>query len=158
MEEYLTIFNSYKHLIYVCSFLLRAKKSSKCMNLLFCKHANKSLSLILCSPLIIATRRSNTLWIRKCILGWILIRYCFDFTKYLKCLDLQSSVQVNLCQKLLFLPQLTHNMTTDCSLNYEFSTWKCQAQNMSRTCSVHKLFFVFVLTIQNNSCTQHVLS
>ena len=26
------------------------------------------------------------------------------------------SVQVNLCQKLLFLHQLTHNMTTDCSL------------------------------------------
>ena len=23
-----------------------------------------------------------------------------------------------------------HNMTTDCSLNYEFSTWKFQAQNM----------------------------
>ena len=30
--------------------------------------------------------------------------------------------QVNLCQKLLFLHQLTHNMTTDCSLNYKFST------------------------------------
>ena len=26
-------------------------------------------------------------------------------------------VQVNLCQKLLFLHQLTHNMTTDCSWN-----------------------------------------
>ena len=64
-------------------------------------------------------------------------------------------VQVNLCQKLLFLPQLTHNMTTDCSLNYKFSTWKFQAQNMSRTCSVHKLCFCF--HIQNNLCTQHVL-
>ena len=31
-------------------------------------------------------------------------------------------VQVNLCQKLLFLHQLTHNMTTDCSLNYNFNT------------------------------------
>ena len=31
-------------------------------------------------------------------------------------------LQVNLCQKLLFLCQLTHNMTTDCSLNYKFST------------------------------------
>ena len=31
-------------------------------------------------------------------------------------------VQVNLCQKLLFLHQLTHNMTTDCSLNYKFNT------------------------------------
>ena len=27
-------------------------------------------------------------------------------------------IQVNLCQKLLFLHQLTHNMTTDCSWNY----------------------------------------
>ena len=28
-----------------------------------------------------------------------------------------SKVQVNLCQKLLFLHQLTHNMTKDCPLN-----------------------------------------
>ena len=27
-------------------------------------------------------------------------------------------LQVNICQKLLFLPLLTHIMTTDCSLNY----------------------------------------
>ena len=31
-------------------------------------------------------------------------------------------IQVNLYQKLLFLHQLTHNMTTDCSLNYQLST------------------------------------
>ena len=30
-------------------------------------------------------------------------------------------VQVNLCQKLLFLHQLTHIMTTECSLNYKFN-------------------------------------
>ena len=53
------------------------------------------------------------------------------------------SLQVDLCQKLLFLPQLTHNMTTECSLSYEFSTWKFKAQNMSRTCFAHKVFFVF---------------
>ena len=52
-----------------------------------------------------------------------------------------SNVQVNLCQKLLFLHQLTHNMTTDCSLNYKFNTWKFQAQNMGRTCCVQKLIF-----------------
>ena len=39
-------------------------------------------------------------------------------------------IQVNDCQKLLFLHQLTHNMTTDCSLNHQFSTWKFQVQNM----------------------------
>ena len=32
-----------------------------------------------------------------------------------------SCLQVNLCQKLLFLYQLTHNMITDCSLNYKFN-------------------------------------
>ena len=30
----------------------------------------------------------------------------------------------------LFLHQLVHNMTTDCSLNYKFNTWKFLAQNM----------------------------
>ena len=34
----------------------------------------------------------------------------------------KCQLQVNLCQKLLFLHQLTHNMTTDCSLNYKFVT------------------------------------
>ena len=51
-----------------------------------------------------------------------------------------TEIQVNLCQKLLLLHQLTHNMTTDCSLNYKFSTGKFQAENMLRTCCVHELF------------------
>ena len=34
----------------------------------------------------------------------------------------KNCVQVNLCQKLLFLHQLTHNITRDCSLNYKFNT------------------------------------
>ena len=33
------------------------------------------------------------------------------------------ALQVNLCQKLLFLHQLTHNTTVDCSLNYKFNTF-----------------------------------
>ena len=45
-----------------------------------------------------------------------------------------AALQVNLCQKNLFLHQLTHNMTKDCSLIYQFSTWKLQAQNTGRTC------------------------
>ena len=48
-----------------------------------------------------------------------------------------------LCQKLLYLHQLTHNMTRDCSLNYKFKTCKFQAQNMGRTCCVQKLFLTF---------------
>ena len=47
-------------------------------------------------------------------------------------------VQVNFCQKHLFLDQLTRNMTKDCSLIYQFSTWKLQAQNMLCT-----QFFLF---------------
>ena len=50
-------------------------------------------------------------------------------------------VQVNLSQKLLFLHQLSHNMTTYCSLNCKFNTGKFQAQNMGRTCCVQKLTF-----------------
>ena len=40
------------------------------------------------------------------------------------------TIQVNLFQKHLFLHQLSHSMTKDCSLNYEFSSWKLQAQNI----------------------------
>ena len=64
----------------------------------------------------------------------------------------RSSLQVNLCQKLLFLHQLTQNMTTDCSLNYKFNTWRFEALHIGRTCCVQKFF-----DIQNNFCTQHVL-
>ena len=37
---------------------------------------------------------------------------------------------VNLCQKHLFLYQLTHNISNDCSLIYQFSKKNLQAQNM----------------------------
>ena len=39
-------------------------------------------------------------------------------------------IQVNLCQKHLFSHQLTHNTTKDCSLIYQFSTWKLHGENM----------------------------
>ena len=63
-------------------------------------------------------------------------------------------VQVNFFQKHLFLHQLTHNMTKDCPLNYQFSTWKLQSQNMLCT----QIVFCFCFDIQNNLCTQHALS
>ena len=66
----------------------------------------------------------------------------------------KNLVQVNLFQKLLFLHQLTHNMTKNCSSNYKFSTLKLQAENMGRTCCVHKLFLCFCFDIQNSLCTQ----
>ena len=45
-------------------------------------------------------------------------------------------------QKHLFLHQLTHNMMTDCSLNYKFSRRKLQVQ----------LFLCFCVDIQNKLC------
>ena len=64
-------------------------------------------------------------------------------------------VQVNFCQKRLFSHQLTQNMAKDCTLIYQFNTWKLQAQNMGRTCCVQKLFWT--LKQKTNLCAQHVL-
>ena len=57
------------------------------------------------------------------------IMYPYENGKFVLAIDTSSnmnykmdSLQVNLCQKLLFLHQLAHNMTTDCSLNYKFNT------------------------------------
>ena len=65
---------------------------------------------------------------------WWLFRYVYLLNVLIFCTINTDQdhvcVQVNLCQKLLFLLQLTYNMTTDCSLNYQFSKWKFQAQNM----------------------------
>ena len=59
----------------------------------------------------------------------------------------QVQMQVNLCQKLSFLNQLTHNMMTDCSLNYKF-----------RTCCIQILFRMSKQKQEINFCTQHVLN
>ena len=74
-------------------------------------------------------------------------------------------IQLNLCQKLLFLHQLSHNTTTDCSLNYEFSTQKLQAQNMHKTCSEYVVYtncFLFLFwhseQFMYTTCYEHVLS
>ena len=66
------------------------------------------------------------------------------------------SLQVNLCQKRWFLHQLTHNMTTDCSLNYKFNTWEFQAQTWGehvvyRNCLGHSEQFLYT------TCSPQVL-
>ena len=68
----------------------------------------------------------------------------------------KQRLQVNLCQKLLFLHQLTHNMMTDCSLNYKFNTWKFQAQTWGghvvyRNCFWHSDQFLYT------TCSPYVL-
>ena len=60
--------------------------------------------------------------------------------------EVVSVVQVNLCQNLLFLHQLTHNMTKDCSLIYQF----LHENYKLRTCCVHKLFGMSKQKRKNN--------
>ena len=53
-------------------------------------------------------------------------------------------LKINLCQK----HQLTHNMMTDCWLNYKFNTWKFQAQTLGdhvvyRNCFWHSDQFLY---------------
>ena len=67
---------------------------------------------------------------------WNNIPYCWFFA------FLSRLVQVNLCQKLLFLHQLTHNMTTDCS-ELQVQYMKIPSSNLGRTCCVQKLFLTF---------------
>jgi hypothetical protein len=59
-------------------------------------------------------------------------------TRELKCVNCLNFIQVNLCQKLLFLHQLTQNMTTECSLNYDFSERKIASSEPF----VYTIFFV----------------
>ena len=66
----------------------------------------------------------------------------------------KKSIQVNLCRNLLFLHQLTHNMTKDCSLIYQFLHENCKL----RTCCVHTLFWMSKQKQKNNLCTKHVLN
>jgi hypothetical protein len=60
------------------------------------------------------------------------------------------------------LHQLTHNMTTDCSLNSEFSTWKLQAQNLGSTWVEHVVYTNWFLfwhseQLKYSTCSTHVL-
>ena len=68
----------------------------------------------------------------------------------LKKISMVFGVQVSLCQKLLFLHQLTHNMMTDCSLNVQYL--KIPNSNLGRSCCVQRLFLKF-----GTICVQHVL-
>ena len=53
----------------------------------------------------------------------------------------------------LFLLQLTHNMTTDCSLNYKFSVH----ENSKLKPGENRLCTEIASDMQNNFCTRHVL-
>ena len=66
-------------------------------------------------------------WTGILFFPWALI-FPFRFSFFPK-------LKVNICQNLLFLHQLTHNISKDCSLIYH-ENYKL------RTCCVHKLFWM----------------
>ena len=68
-------------------------------------------------------------------------------------IDRWMYIQVNLCQKLLFLHQLTHNMFIELQVQY----MKIQSSNLGRICWVQKLFMTFRTIFVHNSCSPHVL-
>ena len=68
---------------------------------------------------------------------------------------LRKLVQIHLCQKLLFLHQITHNITTDCSLNSKknmvehvvhISCSECQNKNKKQ--SLYTTCSAGILTLQ----------
>ena len=70
-------------------------------------------------------------------------------------------VQVSILQKHLFFYELelTHNIAKDCSLNDEFSTYmKIPISEHDENMLYTQIVFCFYFDIQNNLCTQHVLS
>ena len=81
--------------------------------------------------------------------------YALDYSKRTNLSPLWITTGKSM-RKLLCLHQLTQNMT----LNYQFSTYMKipSSEHSQNTCFVHKLFFCFCFDIQNNLCTQHVLT
>ena len=71
--------------------------------------------------------------------------------------NIKPSLQVNLCQMHLFLHQLNHNMTEDCSLNYEFSTWKLQTQKLLCTQIVFLFLFWHSEQFMYKTCSELVV-
>ena len=61
------------------------------------------------------------------------------------------NIQVSLCQKLLFLHQLTYNMTTDCS----FMTSSVHENYKLRTCSEH-VVYINCFECQNKNKKQYM--
>ena len=91
----------------------------------------------------------------KDLLTYLVHEDRLNFIKFIELVFVHSIVQVNLLQNHLFLFQLTHNMTTDCSLNYKFNTWKFQGQAwgehvVDRNCFWHSEQFLYTI------CSPHV--
>ena len=60
-------------------------------------------------------------------------------------------VQVNLCQKFLFFHQLTHNMTTDFSFNYQFMKMPSSEHSQFMFCTQIVFFVVCFFTSSSST-------
>ena len=89
--------------------------------------------LYVCSS---ATMESNTFWRNM----WCIFTYCvFHFSETFSYETVM--LQVKLCQKLLFLHQLTHNTYDDrLFIELQVQYMKIPSSNLGRTCCVKKLF------------------
>ena len=86
-------------------------------------------------------RSLEIIWYQPIVYNTIVNKYHI-FSEY--------RLQVNLCQKLLFLHQLTHNMMTICSLNYKFNAWKFQAQTWGEHVVYRNCFWHFKKVFVHN--------
>ena len=89
---------------------------------------------------------------------------CFSVTRPMHHITSILFVQVNLCQKHLFSQQLTHHMTTDCLLIYQFNWIKTtiseHGENMLCTQIVFCVFLTFRTIFAHNMfspCFEHVV-
>ena len=84
-----------------------------------------------------------------------------------------TKVQINLVQKHLFLHQLTHNMTKDCSLNYKLAHESCklrtlsehavyincsECQNKTKPICVHNMFWACSFMCWTRNSVNNLLS
>ena len=96
---------------------------------------------------VMALGRPKDNYLRKSLFDNLVGIFALSFDSLLfqpRCTRLIQEVQVNLCQKLLFLHQLTSN-TYDGKLFIELQVqyMKIPSSNLGRTCCVQKFFLTF---------------
>ena len=102
-------------------------------------HLQATFQSVSWQPIIIAFNTLEPMDTKDALLSWISLSKLYIQST----VEIQINlVQVNLCQKLLFLHQVTNNMTTDCSLSMKMLSSE-YLQNMLCTQIV-----VFVLTFR----------
>ena len=110
-------------------------------------YKTSSTNLTNCNVLVFWMRIFNMLFQTRICSMSIFAMFAFEqFFKHVFCMDMffQKTVQVNLCQKLLFLHQLTHKYDDRLFIELQVQYMKIPSsehgENMGTTCCAHKLF------------------